>query len=63
MNSEQAEDLEMLRDIFDGIGFSQSLTEGGYDTFHDEEINEAYRQVEQAVKVIEGKYKELLQKI
>lgn len=61
MDSKKHDDLETLNEIFDGVGFSNSLVDGSakYYSFNDKEIEEAYKQIDKAVKLIRKKYDEL----
>lgn len=55
MTKEQKEDLETLSEIFNGVGFSTSLTDGSAHSysFNDKEIEQSYKEIDKHVKIIQ----------
>lgn len=61
MNEQNREDLDSLGEIYDSTGLGEALKDGayGYD-FNDEELQNAFSQAKEAVKVIGKVYRRLL---
>lgn len=61
MDEKQEQDLKTLNEIFNGVGFQNSLTDGSVDiySFHDPEIQKAYHDIDKAAKLILQKYEDL----